>query len=416
MVVSEYFTPLHGTAGGLLIGLSAATLLLFSGDVLGASGLMGSFAVSPKKTLTDPSSIWKLSFLACFYLVVKIYLLIDPEALTDPHLASGAYTPVVSPLGSILGGFLVGFGTRLGNGCTTGHGICGMARLSKRSFVGVCCFMGTGILSASLCSTKSPLYPYMRDSPESVAKYLPTRATVIASAAIASSVAVAALIGLLQKAPSESPQEERAKLRSDKIKVLPSALAATFFAVGLIVSQMTVVSKIYGFLDLRGLADGTWDPTLAFVMAGGLFVSFLSYQWVQGFGVVKNSRALECPLTQREFSVPTNKVIDKNLVVGELLFGFGWGAAGLCPGPAMVLACAGYQNILLRWWPMFYVGVVLAELVKKLQVRTKERRNSEQVADSHEPEKESEIVDRAEPDASDRSSETAGEDTYGACA
>ena len=112
-MVSEYFSPLTGSVGGLLIGLSAATLLIFNGDILGASGLMGSFVVSPKKTLTDSSSLWKLAFLAVFYLVVKLYVLIDPEALTDPHLADGVYTPVVSPLGFVIGGLLVGFGTRV---------------------------------------------------------------------------------------------------------------------------------------------------------------------------------------------------------------------------------------------------------------------------------------------------------------
>ena len=147
-------------------------------------------------------------------------------------------------------------------------------------------------------------------------------------------------------------------------------------------------------------------------------MSFAAYQFVKGHNVIRNSRALECPLTQKEFSVPTNKTIDTNLVLGELLFGLGWGVAGLCPGPAMVLACAGYQNVLLRWWPMFFVGVILAEVVKKLQVRLKERRNKE-VGDDPEPEKESEVDDiiaetgeTKQVDLSDRSGGTAGDDTF----
>jgi uncharacterized protein len=66
-------------------------------------------------------------------------------------------------LGFILGGFCVGFGTRLGNGCTTGHGICGMARLSTRSLVGVLTFMATGVLSATGCSKTCPFHPWLRD-------------------------------------------------------------------------------------------------------------------------------------------------------------------------------------------------------------------------------------------------------------
>lgn len=69
------------------------------------------------------------------------------------------------------------------------------------------------------------------------------------------------------------------------------------------------------------------------------------------------------------FDVPTNQVIDFNLIFGEALFGLGWGAAGLCPGPAMFLAFAGYPNVLLRWWPSFFVGSLLAEQLKNAQLR-----------------------------------------------
>ncbi|KAL7463908.1 hypothetical protein ACHAXS_004286 [Conticribra weissflogii] len=136
---------------------------------------------------------------------------------------------------------------------------------------------------------------------------------------------------------------------------------------------MTLASKIYGFLDVKGIKGGYWDPTLVCVMGGGLVVSFISYQWVKGFNVFKNSKALECPLSQKKsvghFDVPTNQVIDFNLIFGEALFGLGWGAAGLCPGPAMFLAFAGYPNVLLRWWPSFFVGSLLAEQVKNAQLR-----------------------------------------------
>ena len=112
------FTPGSGLLGGSLIGLSAATLLLFNGDILGASGLASSFVLSTRATLTQPKNHWKLCFIAAFAATTKIYLtFVDTKAL-DEGLAPGV--TVVSPLGFIVGGFLVGFGTRLGNGCTTG--------------------------------------------------------------------------------------------------------------------------------------------------------------------------------------------------------------------------------------------------------------------------------------------------------
>mmetsp|Transcript_3034 Transcript_3034/g.6656 ORF Transcript_3034/g.6656 Transcript_3034/m.6656 type:complete len:382 (+) Transcript_3034:88-1233(+) len=370
----NYFTPIPGLIGGSLIGLSAATLLLFNGDILGASGLMSSFVSAPMKTLTDPSQQWKLAFLAAFCLTTRLYVtLIDPDALKDERLGYSSGLPIVSPLGFILGGFCVGFGTRMGNGCTTGHGICGMARLSARSGVAVLAFMATGILSASGCSATCPFHPYLRDTYESIAEHLPTETTITIGTVIASLAAGAALPGFLRKAPRNATKTEQDEHDNNKRKIIPAIISASFFSLGLVISKMTISSKIYGFLNMKGFKDGTWDPTLACVMGGGLVVSFLSYQWVKGFNSFKNTKALECPLSQKSaighFNVPTNKVIDKKLIIGEAIFGLGWGMAGLCPGPAMFLACAGYPNVLLRWWPSFFVGSFLAEKLKSLSVK-----------------------------------------------
>mmetsp|Transcript_2763 Transcript_2763/g.4205 ORF Transcript_2763/g.4205 Transcript_2763/m.4205 type:complete len:382 (-) Transcript_2763:143-1288(-) len=373
MMSLQYFTPISGLIGGSLIGLSAATLLLFNGDILGASGLMSSFVVAPVKTLTDPSQQWKLSFLAAFALTTRVYItMIDPDALKDQRLGYGESTvPIASPLAFIVGGFLVGFGTKLGNGCTTGHGICGLARLSKRSLVAVLSFMATGVISASACSVTCPFYPYFRASYESVVNSLPTNTTITIGTVIASLAAGSAISGFLRKSPSpNATKTEQDEYTNNRRKIIPSIFSAAFFAIGLVTSGMTISSKIYGFLNVKGISAGTWDPTLACVMGGGLVVSFLSYQLVKGFNVFKNDKALECPLTQKKdggkFSVTTSKVIDTKLFIGEAMFGLGWGIAGLCPGPAMFLAVAGYQNVLMRWWPSFFVGAFLAEKVKNI--------------------------------------------------
>ncbi|KAL3803152.1 hypothetical protein HJC23_003427 [Cyclotella cryptica] len=368
----NYFTPLSGLLGGSLIGLSAATLLLFNGDILGASGLASSFVLAPRATLTSSKNQWKLCFVAAFALTTRLYVtLVDPDALKDDRLGYSQNIPIVSPLGFIVGGFLVGFGTRLGNGCTTGHGICGLARLSLRSFAAVMSFMATGILSATSCSTTCPLHPYLRTSYETVAKHLPTETTVAIGTVLASVAAGAALPGILRSIPPKATPAEKEDLENHYRKIGPSIVSAAFFSLGLVISKMAVSSKIYGFLNVKGLKDGTWDPTLVCVMGGGFLVSFLSYQWVKGFQVFKHSKALECPANQKGksacFNVPTNKTIDNRLIIGEALFGLGWGFAGLCPGPAMFLAFAGHPNVLMRWWPSFFVGSVLAEQVNSIQ-------------------------------------------------
>ena len=92
-----------------------------------------------------------ISYLAQYILMTTYYTYISYTICTYHRL------------GFILGGFCVGFGTRLGNGCTTGHGICGLARLSTRSLVGVLTFMATGVLSATGCSKTCPFHPWLRD-------------------------------------------------------------------------------------------------------------------------------------------------------------------------------------------------------------------------------------------------------------
>ena len=106
----KLFHLLVVTAHLFILYISAATLLLFNGDVLGASGIMSSFVVAPKATLLNPKNQWKLFFIVTFFLASRIYILIKPSALDDMRTGVDAAIPIVSPLGFLIGGFLVGFG------------------------------------------------------------------------------------------------------------------------------------------------------------------------------------------------------------------------------------------------------------------------------------------------------------------
>ena len=98
-------------------------------------------------------------------------------------------------------------------------------------------------------------------------------------------------------------------------------LIGAVFGGGLYLAGMTNPSKIVNFLDVAG----TWDPSLIFVMGGGIPVAAI------GFFILKKR---EKPLIFDEIQVPTHGVIDRPLVIGSVLFGVGWGVSGLCPGPA----------------------------------------------------------------------------------
>jgi uncharacterized protein len=97
------------------------------------------------------------------------------------------------------------------------------------------------------------------------------------------------------------------------------------FGIGLVVSGMSDPAKVLNFLDLAAIGWGTWDASLAFVMAGAVAVTFVGFKWV-----LKRAR----PLFGEKFHLPTGRELDFRIVSGPAIFGVGWGLAGFCPGPA----------------------------------------------------------------------------------
>lgn len=128
--------------GGALIGASSALLLLTHGRIAGISGITGSL-LSPAPA---GDRAWRLAFIAGLVASGLVARAIAPSAIG----ASVRSLPVV-----IIAGLLVGFGTRLGGGCTSGHGVCGIARWSRRSLVAVAVFMTTGITTAVIAGALS---------------------------------------------------------------------------------------------------------------------------------------------------------------------------------------------------------------------------------------------------------------------
>ena len=133
----EHFTPLSGLVGGVLIGLGAVLLMAINGRIAGISGILDG-VVYP----SQPDFSWKLAFIAGLVVSPLLYGFFagGTPQLVYPH---GAWSMAA-------GGLLVGFGTRLGNGCTSGHGVCGIARLSHRSFMATATFMATAIATVFL--------------------------------------------------------------------------------------------------------------------------------------------------------------------------------------------------------------------------------------------------------------------------
>ncbi|MFT4198693.1 MAG: YeeE/YedE thiosulfate transporter family protein [Pseudoxanthomonas sp.] len=130
----SHFTPAGALIGGSLVGLAATLLLWFNGRIAGVSGILNS-AVAER-------GVWRWPFLLGLVIGAGVFALLGGP-VPVPRTGFPAWLLVVA-------GVLVGYGTALGNGCTSGHGVCGLARLSPRSLVAVVVFLGTAIATTYL--------------------------------------------------------------------------------------------------------------------------------------------------------------------------------------------------------------------------------------------------------------------------
>ncbi len=133
MIDWNAFTPWSALAGGVLIGLSAAMFVLLNGRIAGISGILGGLLNPKRGDLT-----WRVTFLIGLVGAPIIYAAFStlPESVID-----------AGPFAVIIAGLLVGIGTRYGSGCTSGHGVCGLSRLSPRSLVATGAFMAAGFMT-----------------------------------------------------------------------------------------------------------------------------------------------------------------------------------------------------------------------------------------------------------------------------
>jgi len=133
------FTPISGLIGGLLIGLAVALTLLLNGRIAGISGIVGGLV-----NLKAGDKGWRAAFVIGLPVGALAYILV-----------AGGPAPVnvlASPPAILVGGLLVGFGTRMGSGCTSGHGLCGLALLSWRSVAATAVFFGVAMVTVFLSS------------------------------------------------------------------------------------------------------------------------------------------------------------------------------------------------------------------------------------------------------------------------
>lgn len=136
------------------------------------------------------------------------------------------------------------------------------------------------------------------------------------------------------------------------MSILFAFLSGLLFGIGLLLSGLASPTKVLAFLDLAG----AWDPTLALVMVGAVLVGAVGFYWTRRRSLSLLGLPLQLPVATR---------LDRRLAIGSLLFGAGWGLAGICPGPAVVLLGTGTPAAWI-FFAALLAGMVLFELIDRL--------------------------------------------------
>jgi len=342
------WTPLASLAGGALIGGASSLLFVLCGRITGLSGIYSGALIADGADFK-----WKLVYVGSHLTTFSLLSVLQP-ALFSPY-------PLPLPIMTVAG-VLVGFGTRLGSGCTSGHGVSGLARLSRRSIVAVSTFMASAMLTATLAHGAGLLEAAgaaggaQADAP---------------SAGLSAAAAVGG--GLLAAAAAASDA-------GDLPALLGTFASAAVFATGVALSGMTRQPTVLAFLVLD---PSTWNSSLAFVMAAAIPAAAVGFRAARGltqplahhpavrrfFSFLlppKGDDAGRSGGAAGSFSLPTKTVVDAPLVLGAACFGVGWGLGGLCPGPGVALAAAGHAGAAHGFVPGLVGGFLLHRMYSRM--------------------------------------------------
>jgi len=276
--------PYEAVVGGLFIGVASGVYMLLAQRVAGNSGALKALVLGP----AEPA---KLAFLAGLCTSgAAVGQKLKPDCFEIP-------APPASPQ-LLVSGMAIGLGTVLGNGCTSGHGLCGISRLSRRSIVAVCVFMGCAAATATLRSGQFEVASITQ----------PDRITPdAAKLALALAGGFGAILLPLPLLTHPAVRE-----------MFVSVCVGLCFGTGLALGGMVRPSVV-----LHALSPESFDPTLWILFSTALGTTFVLYRLAAASGVAAANFV-------------AGGAIDLQLLLGASLFGIGWGSCGFCPGPLLV--------------------------------------------------------------------------------
>ena len=299
-MIDTGFPIINTIIGGFFISLSSSIHLLLKGKITGYSGIFFNL-------ITGTDFLYNFCFLLGTLITPSYILLFNKSSFTNFENKE-YFINDLNIFGFIFSGLLVGIGTKMGNGCTSGHGVCGIPRLSIRSIVAVCMFMITGITTSTL-NSKLNFFSY--NSIEIPNIKIPYLELIIFLFCLICIILILII------------DSKGIYAKKDLTDHIISFIVGILFAFGLIQSGMIGRHKVTGFLCL----NSKWDYSLLFVLGSAVGFNLITFHYILN---------LRKPIFNKEFIISKNKNIDLKLIIGAGIFGIGWGLGGICPGPSLV--------------------------------------------------------------------------------
>lgn len=350
---SVVFTPLESAIGGVLLGLSATTLVLGYGRVMDFSTILDRATGSIFERASGPNGWDTLLLLG----------LVGGGALSK-HFAHFPAPTIDYPLLSYAAaGFFVGAGTSMCSGCILSHAVCGVGRLSPRSFSLAILFTIVGALTSYFTLHYVEGCTVSPDSSYIVPVAVPAKEDMLPLLGGATAVVVLLVVSLSMAIDWPSPSAQEASGIYTPRRIL-SWMTHGFVAfsvgvcagVGFVLAGMLSQEKVRSSLDILG---GPWDPSLALAVGVALTLSSVAHRY---------ARLLSEPYLAHTFALPPKSELvgniqgshdDLMLLIGSVVFGVGWGVLGISPGASVVgIAAPLLDGAMSGSWPRLPVFVV----------------------------------------------------------